>query len=64
MSNSLQFGMYVAAGVNREPADAYGTPSMSNGDNSPGVARVVNDTGSSSYVTSPYVSLGWDVTFG
>jgi hypothetical protein len=64
VSDSFQFGMYVAAGVNLEPAGAYGTPSMSDGNNSLGAAHVVNDTGSSSYVTSPYVSLGWDLTFG
>jgi hypothetical protein len=34
---------------------------MSDGNNL-GAARVVNDTGSSSYVR-PYVSLGWDITF-
>jgi hypothetical protein len=62
VTDSFQFGIYVAAGVNLEPAYAYGTPSMSD-DNSLGVARVVNDSGSPSYV-SPYVSLGWDLTFG
>ena len=63
VSDSFQFGMYLAAGLNAEPQGAYGAPAA-DPSSSPGIARVVDDSSSSSYATSPYVSLGWDLTFG
>ena len=59
---SFQYGMYLAAGLSFEPSDAYGTPSMPDVS---GIARTVSaPADNSSFVTSPYVTLGWDLTFG
>jgi len=66
VTRSFQFGAYLAIGVNVEPATAYASNAMDPAPVSGTVQAsqvVTQPMTSESYVTSPFVSVGWDFTF-
>ncbi len=56
VTETVRFGAYLAAGLNIEPPGAYGVQDPDDGP--------VPPLSTASYVPSPYVVIGWDITFG
>jgi hypothetical protein len=56
VTETTRFGAYLAAGLNLEPPGAYGVQDPADGP--------VPALSTSSVVASPYVVIGWDITFG